>query len=138
MPELPPTPLFVYGTLIFGEVIDRVIGRRPLDVRRAAAPSWSARVIPGATYPGLVPDQLSAAGGLLLGDLSAAELAALDEYEGAEYVRAPIEVVDDRGKVVAAQTYLVDPALVGDEVWTSRWFFDEHLEAFLAMLDAER
>ena len=128
-------PLFVYGTLLFGEVIERVIGRRPAQVRRAAAPSWSARLLPGEVFPGLVPDSLSAAGGLLLDDLTSEELQQLDDYEGPLYRRERLDVVDEYGRTIPAVTYLVDPELVTDEVWTSRWFLENHLEAFLIVLE---
>ena len=136
-PEDQNLPLFVYGTLLFGEVLDLVLGRRPAIVRRAAAPSWSARILPGEVYPGLVPDSLSAAGGLLLDDLTDEELEVLDRYEGEPYWREAIDVVDDRGSIVRAWSYLLDPSCVSEEVWTSRWFADNELAAFLSLLGGE-
>ena len=48
-PESEPTgeaaPLFVYGTLVFAEVVERLLGRLP-ELARAAAPGWSTRMLP--------------------------------------------------------------------------------------------
>jgi gamma-glutamylcyclotransferase (GGCT)/AIG2-like uncharacterized protein YtfP len=136
MPELAGRPLFAYGTLIFGPVLDRVIGRRPAAVR-AAAPGFSTRKMPGVRYPGLIEVPRSVAGGILLLDLSAEEFDRLDAYEGDRYTRRQIAVVDDRGQVVEAFAYLVDEACVVEDVWSSREFLDEHLDVFIEELDRE-
>ena len=134
MPEAPQAALFAYGTLMFGPVLDRVLGRRP-DMVRAAAPAFAARTMAGQRYPGMIPMTTSVVGGVLLLGLSEAELALLDDYEGPPYRRVMIEVVDDRGSVREATTYLVDARDVTEEPWVSREFYDTHLEAFLAELD---
>ena len=133
-PEAPP--LFVYGTLLFPQVLERVIGRRP-EMCRAAAPGYAARRMPGVIWPGMISFELSAAGGCLLLDLTAEELDTLDAWEGEPYRREEIDVVDDLGRVVHAASYLVDEAEVTDEPWTSREFYERELPGFLAELDAE-
>ena len=134
MSEVEQAPLFVYGTLLFGEVLDRVVGRRP-DSRRAAAPGYAVRRVPGQSYPGMIADPRGVAGGLLLAGLSALELRALDLYEGDEYRRTSITVVDETGAVLEVETYLADEAGVSEETWTSPWFLEHHLDPFLASLE---
>jgi len=129
------TPVFVYGTLIFGPVLDRVLTRRP-EMCRAAAPGFAARKMPGATYPGMVAVDQSVAGGVLLLELTEVELSLLDDYEGPPYRREIIAVVDDLGRVVEAFADLVDDVEVTDQPWTSREFFESHLDDFLVALDA--
>ena len=127
-------PLFVYGTLLYGPVLDRVLGRRP-SMCWAAAPGFSARKMPGVIWPGMIERENTVTGGILLLDLSASELEILDRYEGEPYRRAELSVVDDRGRVVEAFAYLVGDSEVTDEEWSSRWFYDEQLDRFLAELD---
>ena len=137
-PESEPigeaAPLFVYGTLVFAEVVERLLGRLP-EVARAAAPGWSTRLLPAKRYPGLVPDSMSAAGGLLFLDLTASERRLLDDYEGEEYQRVDMTVVDEGGRMVEAQTYVIDPTQATEERWTTQWFAELHLADFLAAMD---
>jgi hypothetical protein len=132
--ESESLPLFVYGTLVFAEVVERLLGRLP-EVSRAAAPSWSTRILPGRTYPGLVPDAMSASGGLLLLDLTIVERQLLDDYEGDEYQRVDFRVVDEAGRIIEAETYLIDPNEASEERWTTQWFADLHLADYLAAID---
>jgi gamma-glutamylcyclotransferase (GGCT)/AIG2-like uncharacterized protein YtfP len=132
--ERAERPLFVYGTLLYGPVLDRVLGRRP-EMCWAAAPGFAARKMPGVVWPGMIELKDTVAGGILLLDLSVAELESLDQYEGEPYWRAELTVVDDRGRTVEAHAYVVEASDVTDEEWSSRWFYDEQLEAFLAELD---
>jgi gamma-glutamylcyclotransferase (GGCT)/AIG2-like uncharacterized protein YtfP len=131
---MEPQPLFVYGTLLFGPVLDRVLGRRPAMLR-AAAPGFAARTVAGATYPGMVSSASSVVGGVLFLDLSDAELGLLDAYEGEPYRRELISAVDERGSVLDAFAYVVDELEVTSEAWESRAFFETQLEAFVAELD---
>lgn len=128
-------PLFVYGTLCFAEITERILGRLPA-VDRAAAPSWSARILEGRTYPGLVADPMAAAGGLLFMDLTEADQALLDAYEGDEYEQATLRVVNQAGEPIEATVYLlIDEGIVTKDRWTTQWFADLHLEEFTARLD---
>jgi gamma-glutamylcyclotransferase (GGCT)/AIG2-like uncharacterized protein YtfP len=78
-----PRALFVYGTLLFPEVVRALLGRVP-DGEPAAAPGWRAAALPGRVYPGLVPDR-SSADGLLLTGLTDREWWTLDAYEDGGY-----------------------------------------------------
>ena len=128
-------PLFVYGTLLFSEITERLLGRLPA-VDRAAAPSWSTRILADRTYPGLVPDKMSAAGGLLFLDLTEDEWVTLDTYEGDEYERTTLTVVNQGGEPTEAVVYLlIDESIVTEDRWTTQWFSDLHLADFTARLD---
>ena len=133
-PENSDRPLFVYGTLLYGPVLDRVLGRRP-EMCWAAAPGFSARRMPGVVWPGMIEHKDTVTGGILLYDLTLEELDELDRYEGEPYWRAELTVVSDRGELIDAYAYLVDPSEVTDEEWSSRTFYDEWLEAFIEELD---
>jgi gamma-glutamylcyclotransferase (GGCT)/AIG2-like uncharacterized protein YtfP len=92
-------------------------------------------MLPAKRYPGLVPDSMSAAGGLLFLDLTASERRLLDDYEGEEYQRVDMTVVDEGGRMVEAQTYVIDPTQATEERWTTQWFAELHLADFLAAMD---
>ncbi|HEX2313221.1 MAG TPA: gamma-glutamylcyclotransferase family protein [Thermomonospora sp.] len=76
--------LFVYGTLRFPEVLSILLGRVP-ELEPATAAGWRVKALPGAVYPGLVPDPDAVAEGLLMTGLSEDERRLLDAYEGEEY-----------------------------------------------------
>jgi gamma-glutamylcyclotransferase (GGCT)/AIG2-like uncharacterized protein YtfP len=83
--------LFVYGTLMFGEIVEELLGRRPVPTA-AVATGWRVARLPGLVYPGLVPAPGRRASGLVLSGLSAAEWTVLDDFEGDAYVLCPVEV----------------------------------------------
>jgi gamma-glutamylcyclotransferase (GGCT)/AIG2-like uncharacterized protein YtfP len=93
MPPLAGDTLFVYGTLLFSEVLvallDRVPGTAP-----ASAPGWRAAALPGRPYPGLVPGEGSAPGLLLL-DLRQDEWRTLLAYEGGLYDLRELHLTND-------------------------------------------
>ncbi|MDQ6741750.1 MAG: gamma-glutamylcyclotransferase [Candidatus Dormibacteraeota bacterium] len=84
---MPPTAgdggLFVYGSLLFPEVllalVDRVPSRTP-----ATAPGWRVAALPGRVYPGLVPGPGSAPG-LLMSGLAGEDWDTLTAFEGDLY-----------------------------------------------------
>src|SRR5688572_27688541 len=75
--------------------------------RRPAVLEGFARVQPEGGYPFIVPRAQCRVEGLLIEDVDAASLRALDSYEdeGRLYLRQPVEVIVD-GQRVACQTYV--------------------------------
>ena len=119
-------PLFIYGTLRDPDILAAVLGREvPLEaLQPATAEGFKTVYYPGQVYPALVAAPGEAATGALLQGLSAAELAALDAYEGDEYRRGSLLVRADAGDVNAL-TYLPARVIAPDapawtlETWTS-------------------
>jgi hypothetical protein len=104
---LPALLLFAYGTLQDEDVLAAVLGR-PIDVQalhQASSPDFKAVAYPGRVYPALVPCPGQAAPGRLIGSLDALDLAVLDAFEGDEYQRSTIPVLQD-GQTITAQAYL--------------------------------
>lgn len=99
--------LFVYGTLQDADVLAAVLGWvvELTSLHRAIAPGYRATAYPRRVYPGLVVSPGDAAPGHVIHDLLPLDLAALDAFEGDEYVRGTIEVLID-GQRAQAQTYL--------------------------------
>jgi gamma-glutamylcyclotransferase (GGCT)/AIG2-like uncharacterized protein YtfP len=76
-------PLFVYGTLMFPEILRALIGRVP-DSAVGAAAGWRAAALRGRRYPGLVPGP-SLARGRLISGLSAGERQTIHAFEDGGY-----------------------------------------------------
>lgn len=87
-------PLFVYGTLMFDEVLLAVLNRVPAT-EPAAAKGWRAAALAGRPYPGLVRAE-GVVRGTLLHDLQATEWRQLNDYEAEEYRLGEIELTDGR------------------------------------------
>ncbi|TFW07117.1 gamma-glutamylcyclotransferase [Oxalobacteraceae bacterium OM1] len=96
--------VFTYGSLMFPEVWERVVRGR---YRSAAAelPGHARFALAGETYPGVVLQPGSVVRGVLYFDVDAADLAALDAFEGEEYQRTTV-TVDADGQCYEAGTYL--------------------------------
>jgi hypothetical protein len=152
-------PCFVYGTLMFNQVLRAILGRVP-DARPACLESGFRRLcVPNVRYPGMIkatssePDA-GATHGLLLTDLSDAELAAFDVFEGEAYHLEDVqprmvENVEDAygwassaahrdtsalqlGPSVDAAAYLWrDPHALRDELWDPHVHFASHLSAWV-------
>ncbi|WP_344863349.1 gamma-glutamylcyclotransferase family protein [Planomonospora alba] len=119
--------LFVYGTLMFPEVLRALLGRVP-DSAPAEVAGWRAARLPGRVYPVLVPAPEGTARGLLITGLTAAEWRVLDEYEGPMYELRPVELTDAR----RGWAYVsADPAAASAEDWDAGRFVAEHLDAYL-------
>lgn len=92
--------LFVYGTLMFPEVVEKLIGEFAL---KDAVLEHFCRVkvldhgnmLP---YPALIHQEGALTEGKLLQGISELQLTILDEYEGNEYERIEVEVNTENGK----------------------------------------
>lgn len=58
------------------------------------------------TYPGVVPHVAATVEGVLYCDVDAADVAALDAFEGSEYRRDTVTVTLASGTTIVAQTYV--------------------------------
>jgi gamma-glutamylcyclotransferase (GGCT)/AIG2-like uncharacterized protein YtfP len=116
--------VFTYGTLMFPEVWQAVVGRSFRAVAGCAAgfTVWRVR---GAVYPGIAAAVASSADGLVYLDVDDATVARLDRFEDDFYVRQPIRVRCDDGIERLAECYVVPKerlTVLDDEPWTSADF----------------
>jgi gamma-glutamylcyclotransferase (GGCT)/AIG2-like uncharacterized protein YtfP len=89
-----PDALFVYGSLLFPEVLRALLGRVPNRVP-ASAPGWRVAGLPGRVYPGLVRGP-GVATGLLMTDLAQREWQILDAFEDELYQLRCLSLSHDR------------------------------------------
>jgi gamma-glutamylcyclotransferase (GGCT)/AIG2-like uncharacterized protein YtfP len=83
--------LFVYGTLMSPNLINRVIGRVPKMVP-AVLHNFHRYKIQDRPYPGIAEAKGSRVEGMFIESLDDEEFSKLDEYENIEYERIPVEV----------------------------------------------
>lgn len=98
--------LFVYGTLMSPSVLSRVIGRVP-NMVPAVLHEFHRYKIQNRAYPGIIETKGSIVEGKLIESLEDEEISKLDEYEGVEYERVPVEVqlASDKTKRQGTSTY---------------------------------
>lgn len=97
--------VFTYGSLMFAPVWTRVV-RGDYRSAPAVADGHARHAIAGETYPGMVASAPDRVEGVVYFDVDAADLAALDAFEGADYRRADIDVRLADGSVMRAAAYL--------------------------------
>ncbi len=121
-------PLFVYGSLLFGDVQRALLGRVP-DSRPAAVAGWRNAALRDRAFPGLVPHTGSRVTGCLLTGLDPAERALLDTYEGPMYEARALPL-EDGGLALAY--VCVDASLVLADDWDREHFGRELLPGYTA------
>lgn len=100
--------LFVYGTLVDEDLVQRLVGRR-LPWRPAVLEGYCRTLDPRIGYPVVHPLADSTVEGRLLDGVDARVLAALDAYEGVQYRRVVVRVETDEG-AVEAHMYVPAPS----------------------------
>jgi hypothetical protein len=137
--------VFTYGSLMFPAVWRRVVSG---DYRALAArlPGFRRQRVRGELYPSLEPvaaeedPLIVGVDGLLYLDVSAADLDALDAFEGVDYrrIETPLLVAEQipggpaPGTVLVANAYLfVAPHKVEPGEWDPRHFERESMARFL-------
>lgn len=126
--------LFTYGSLMFDAVWSRVVCGQYRHIE-AVMSGYRRYRVHNENYPALIPgNALDVVSGRLYVDISAADLAALDAFEGDYYQRIPIRCVDADGSTVTAETYVFREqyrALLLDEDWDPQGFARAGLVEFL-------
>jgi gamma-glutamylcyclotransferase (GGCT)/AIG2-like uncharacterized protein YtfP len=122
-----PAPLFVYGSLLFPDVLQVLIDRDP-EREPAAVDGWRVVALPDVVYPTLIRDGDGFAAGDLLIGLTPAEWQTLDTFEASGYDLAPVRTRDGQ----AAYTY-AEPAADtnGRQPWDAQHFGTAHLTAYV-------
>ncbi len=121
--------LFAYGTLMWPEVLEAVIGRKPTG-KPATLPGFKRLRVRGECFPVIVKSPDDSVDGILYENLTGPEFALLDRFEGEEYDRAELPVGG-----IAAQVYVLCEkwAHIAEPVlWQPSDFTPEHRAAFCA------
>jgi gamma-glutamylcyclotransferase (GGCT)/AIG2-like uncharacterized protein YtfP len=86
--------LFVYGSLLFPEVMRVLLGRVP-NTTPATLAGWRVAALPGRVYPALVRAEALARGQLVT-DLTPKEWQTLDAFEDTVYDLRRLTLTDGR------------------------------------------
>jgi gamma-glutamylcyclotransferase (GGCT)/AIG2-like uncharacterized protein YtfP len=117
--------VFTYGSLMFPEVWNIVVGREFATVQ-GTLPGYSVFRVEGAAYPGIIaatPD--CSVSGLVYLNVDAISVERLDRFEGEFYARLPLSVRCADGKSRNADAYTISDEhqhVLTSEPWTAEWF----------------
>ncbi|KAL4432856.1 hypothetical protein ABPG77_008182 [Micractinium sp. CCAP 211/92] len=128
---------FVYGTLMYPEVLTALIQRVP-RMEPAVIHGFQRYRIRGQVFPGTIRSTAPGAQvqGLVLFDLQPNELEVLDEFEGEEYFKEGVEArLLQSGTALHTTVYLwqdrLRPLLFGE--WDPQEFREERLGSYVKM-----
>src|SRR5262249_32952449 len=118
-----PQALFVYGTLLFPEVLRALLGRVP-NRTAAAAAGWRVAALAGRRSPALAPGDGRGRGTLITG-LTPDEWRILNAFEDALYELRRLTLTDARHGW--AYVWPDDRGEALTEDWDAERFATEHL-----------
>jgi gamma-glutamylcyclotransferase (GGCT)/AIG2-like uncharacterized protein YtfP len=128
-----PEALFAYGSLLFPEVVQALLGRIP-ESTPAAVAGWRVAALPGRVYPALVAAEALAKGHLLAG-LTRQEWRIIDAFEDHLYDLRRLTLTDGRH----GWAYLyADASDVSPDDWDANRFEQHDLAAFVGRCTAWR
>lgn len=128
----PSYKVFVYGTLLFPEVIEAVTGCVP-ESEHAVLHGYKRHTVAGQLYPGIIRHPDSSVEGLVYLGITPEELERLNEYEDSFYELMTLDIQAASGKLKAF-VYVVPLASVGvldNSHWDPEIFRTSHLQKFL-------
>ena len=129
--------LFAYGTLMFPEVWERVVGRS-FRTEAAVLADYAAWQVRGGLFPVLVAAAGDVTHGLVYFNLDPTAFIRLDDHESDFYERRPVEVALASGELVACQAYILpsrNSALASTARWDAETFRRESLAQYLRTTD---
>lgn len=128
--------VFVYGTLIFPQVMEAVTGKVHKG-QTAKLHNFAAYKVVGDVYPGIWHLEGVSTDGILYQGISKDELAKLDLYEGEEYNRELLEVETEDGNTHRAWVYTYRPAyrhMLSELPWSAEHFNESELDAYVSKI----
>lgn len=126
--------LFCYGTLQFNAVIQQLLGRIP-ESAPASLANFATFSVKSQTYPGLAEQPGASTTGRIYRTITDEELQILDRFEGQEYFRAKLTLLNQQTKQKeTVYTYYYRMDLLHQlelTYWCPQQFQKQHLSAFL-------
>jgi gamma-glutamylcyclotransferase (GGCT)/AIG2-like uncharacterized protein YtfP len=129
--------LFAYGTLMFPEVWERVVGRA-FAAERATISGFAVRRVVDDVYPVLIhADKNSGVAGLVFRNIDHDTLARLDDYESDFYQRLEVIATLSNSESLACHAYVLpehNRDAAGAETWNADEFTVHSLARYLQRL----
>ena len=99
--------VFTYGSLMFDPVWSRVVAGS-YERCEAILQGYDRKAVRGETYPVLIPSSaLSQVQGVVYCNVSSADLARLDHFEGEYYFRKTEQIITKEKKAFPAEVYVL-------------------------------
>ncbi|ODV88930.1 hypothetical protein CANCADRAFT_3572 [Tortispora caseinolytica NRRL Y-17796] len=122
------------------EVLGRVTNgsTKPLDsivVHPARLNDYSRRKLKGRDYPGITPSEGAYVDGTVAFNLTEEDVAKLDVFEGDEYKRVAVKVLDLHSQMLVdawVYEWAAGSELLLDEEWDLSVFVKEKMKAWIA------
>ncbi len=121
------TNLFVYGTLLYPELVYALTGKQFRTVD-AILEDHQRLSIKHRSYPAVIPSKGARVNGKIIKDVDEASLAKIDFYEDKEYLRKHINIQNQ-----PVQVYIYDGkiAKLKDNDWDADSFYRNHFNFYL-------
>lgn len=125
--------LFAYGSLMFPEVWEKVVTGR-YEQACGMVKEHARYRVRDMTYPGMIAQPGASVEGVVYFDISDADMAVLDAFEGEAYRRLKVTVELSDGRQIEAQTYLFcEPSELSEQRWEpERFEMRRFLQAYCA------
>ena len=129
--------LFVYGSLLFPELIGKLTGKRFYSVP-AILKGYKRFAVKGCDYPAIVAVENSNVEGVLLLNVDDKSMGLLTYYEGRDYVKSRIEVNSEKQSYNAV-TFIWgnDVMLLEDFDWDQNSFKENLLSFYVDRIAPE-
>ncbi|MEQ8211093.1 MAG: gamma-glutamylcyclotransferase family protein [Lacipirellulaceae bacterium] len=128
--------LFAYGTLIFEDIWQQVVGRAVKN-GPAELQGYEVKRVVDDLYPVIQPAPAERASGVIYFDLTTTDLARLDQYESHFYERIEVHPVNEKNERITCQTYVLSESyssLASEDTWTVQWFADHAKAEYMKRL----
>jgi len=126
--------IFVYGSLMFDNVRDALIGSRYQNLG-AFISGYRRLTVKGEVYPGLVESEKGRVDGIVLLGIDSGDLRVLDQFEGHYYRRQSVTVSVHDMRLMQAETYMFRDEyrfMLSDKEWSVDEFRKTGINTFMA------
>lgn len=127
--------LFAYGTLMSGDIMQRVSGQR-CEPTPGVLRGYRRNRIRGEVYPGIIASPAGMVEGILYSGLTEDAWKRLDLFEGEMYRRCAVAVQLEDGTVREAETYVLRPRFEY-RLTSEPWALDEFLRSGKTQFEAQ-
>ena len=122
--------LFTYGTLEIPSVMRIVLGR-DLEGEPGILHGYARFLVRGECHPGIMQRAGASVSGTIYKGLEPEMFSRLDRYEGKEYQKRIVEVINSAGEPLAAYTYTCIAEMLSETPWDREVSIRDHLKRFL-------
>lgn len=126
--------IFTYGSLMFDQVWSRVV-QGSYDRCEAILQGYDRKSVRDEVFPVLVPSTISSqVPGKLYLNVSASDLARIDQFEGDYYLRKSEQVVTEDLAILPAEVYVLKEeyyAIISSKKWDPQHFSTSGIHLFM-------